>query len=647
MFLKRKRSKSGKFSRFSFEISPEEIFLDQLAKKREVLEQRQIEVPLNKGIIVFVFLIISFVILLFWFQAFKIQIVNYHDYLSQAEANYQRIYIETSERGVIYDTNLNQLVFNEIGFGLVCKKNDLPQKAEEREKILKEMSEILATSTEELSTLIFSNDEEDVLVVADIKPELFVILEERIDDFPGFFLKKKNKRTYPFKEKLSHVLGFLRKIEKEEMEKFTSYSSADYIGKTGLERFYESILRGRPRKILVIKDVKGKEIRKEEISSSEAGKSLVLYLDAQLQEISYQVLKKAIENSGAKGGAVVILDPNSGGVLAMVSLPSFDNNIFSTTISPQKWKEIIHDPSHPFWNRAISGTYPTGSTIKPLIALAALEEGIIDPSQTIDCRGFISVDNPWFPDKPWIFHDWKVHGIVNMYKAIAESCNVYFYTLGGGYGEIKGLGIERIKKYLQLFNWGKLTGIDLEEEKQGLVPDKEWKKNHFKEKANQIWLPGDTYNLSIGQGYLSITPLQVATSFVPLANGGTLYKPQLVKAIVKGSKENLEIIQEIAPVIIRKDFIKKENIEAVRKGMREAVVYGSAKILNSLPITSAAKTGTAQTGKKDYYHNWVTVFAPYKNPELVITVLIEEVPKEQVVALPVAKEILENYFSQE
>jgi len=224
---------------------------------------------------------------------------------------------------------------------------------------------------------------------------------------------------------------------------------------------------------------------------------------------------------------------------------------------------------------------------------------------------------------------------------------VYFYTIGGGYGNQAGLGPVNMNKYLRLLGWGNKTNIDLAGEKGGLLPDPEWKKFAFTNDTDKVWRAGDTYNMSIGQGYLLATPIQVVTSFAAIANGGTLYRPQVVKEIINNDNNGVEVKRvEIPKEIVRENFVDKTNLEVIRQGMRAGVAYGSSVTLQSLPVTSAAKTGTAQTSRPDYYHNWVTVFAPYENPKIVITVLIENVKDLQVAALPVAKEILEWYFSQ-
>jgi len=379
---------------------------------------------------------------------------------------------------------------------------------------------------------------------------------------------------------------------------------------------------------------------------SESGKSLVLWLDSELQKKIEEELKKKLKEVGAEVAAAVALDPKTGGILALVSLPGFDNNLFSKGMSEEEWEQIDNDPLKPLFNQVISGGYPTGSAIKPLIASAALEEEIISPQKKINCQGQIEVEHKYEPEITYIYRDWKTHGWTDMRKAIAESCNVYFYHLGGGYGDQEGLGPTRIKNYLELFGWGSKTGIDLPQEAEGFLPDPSWKK----EELGEIWYDGDTYNLSIGQGYIRVTPLQMAASFVPITNGGKLFQPQVAKEIIDSDKN---LIKEIEPEIIREGFIKSENLEVVRQGMRQAVTNGTATgWLDQLGVQTAAKTGSAQTGKKDpkdkkdYLDNWITVFAPYEDPQIVLTIMINDVKDGQVVTPPVAKAILEWYFDQ-
>jgi len=326
----------------------------------------------------------------------------------------------------------------------------------------------------------------------------------------------------------------------------------------------------------------------------------------------------------------------------MVSVPGFDNNLFSGGISKIQYEKIVSDPLNPFFNRAVSGTYPTGSTIKPLIASAALEEHIIDPDKELLTHGYIEIPNEYDPEIVYRFADNADHGLVDMRDALAVSSNVYFYTIGGGYEDQQGLGPTRIKDYLLKFGWGAETGIDLPGEVRGLIPDPAWKKKA----KGEGWWDGDTYLFSIGQGNVLATPLQVVSSFAAIANGGTLYTPRMVKEII-----TKEAPKTIPSQVAKADIIAPDNIEVVRDGMRQAVKWGSSLLLNSLPVSSAAKTGTAQTGRKDedgkdYLYSWVSVFAPYENPEIVLTVMVEDAKEGSLAVLPVAQEVLQWYFTR-
>ena len=391
----------------------------------------------------------------------------------------------------------------------------------------------------------------------------------------------------------------------------------------------------------VKKDVNQVPISKEIVSQPQPGQSLVLWLDAGLQRKASESLKRSIYNTGADAGAVVALDPDTGGVLALVSYPDFDNNLFSQGMTSEQWKKINNDPSNPLFNRAISGIgYPTGSTIKPLIGAAALEEKIIKPDTELYCPLELCIKNPWFPDKEDCFADWKYHGTSDIRRAIAESVNTFFYQIGGGYEKFKGLGATKIKKWLQVFGWGSKTGIDLPKEGEGILPNLE-----------KDWRIGDTYHFSIGQGSFSATPLQVAAAYAAIANKGKLYKPLVAKQVVDKERN---VVSQTEPKVVKELPVSVENLEVIREGMRQGVSSpdGSSFVLNSLPVEAAAKTGTAQTGKKDKYDNkdfldsWVGVFAPYENPEIVLVVVVEGVKEGQVAALPVAKEVLDWYFSR-
>jgi len=636
------KNKKIKFD-FKNDIEPHEVLLDSLAKKREAelgLSEKKLEVPLLKKILQGL-LIFSFILILILFgKTIQLQVVEGKNLSALSEKNKFIIHQIQAERGVIYDKNLNQLVFNWPSFDLVCQNTDWENKnEEEKDKILKEISEITKKNFEELKQKI---EEGEDLIVENLDHQTLIILETKIGELPGFRIEQNPIRYYPDGRTISHLIGYTGKIKSEELKAAPEfYTISDYIGRDGLEKSYEEILRKNPGKLKIERDAQGHIISKETIQLPESGKSLVLWLDSELQKKIQEELEKEIKIVGAKGGVAVALDPKTGGVLALVSYPSIDNNLFSKRISQEEWKEIEEDPLKPLFNRAIAGTYLTGSTIKPLIASAALEEKIISPEKKINAQGKILVQDQWNPEKIWEYKDWAVHGWTDIRKAIAQSVNVYFYTIGGGYGDQKGLGPTKIKEYLEKFGWNQKTGIDLPGEAEGFIPDKEWKKKTFPNDPG--WWDGDTYNLSIGQGFLQITPLEVAASFVSIANGGKLLQPQVVKEIIDSKKNPIE---EIKPKVIRENFIKPENLQIVREGMRQAVTSGSATgWLDQLRVPAAAKTGTAELGK-EFYNNWVTVFAPYEDPKIVLTIIIENVKGVQTAALPVAKAVLEWYFAR-
>jgi len=358
----------------------------------------------------------------------------------------------------------------------------------------------------------------------------------------------------------------------------------------------------------------------------------MLSVDLDLQKFITDDLQKALDELGIQQGVVVAANPKTGEILSMVSLPAFDNNLFVTSGNNEQITKIMSDQNKPLINRATSGVYPFGSTIKPFIASAGLQEKIITTSTTIQDPGEIRVGQ-------WVFPDWKVHGTVDVYKAIAESCNVFFYSVGGGWQNIKGLGIDKIKQYLTYFGFGSKTGIDIPSDAEGLVPSPDWKKKV----KNESWYIGDTYHVSIGQGDVLVTPLQLLNGVSAIANGGSLLKPHFVwKILDKDGK----VLQEFQREVVRENFVSKENIEVVREGMHQATTEGSARQLGNLPVAVAAKTGTAQFGNEGKTHAWITAFAPFEDPQIAIVVLVEGGGEGNSTAQPIAKDILQYYFSR-
>jgi len=609
------------------DIETEEILLDsKRLKESPDSEREKLEMPIKERVLKAFFICVIVILALLFFKSFHLQILK-GDYLkSLAEENRVRSYPIAAPRGTIYDKNKIPLAINVPEIDLLVIPADLIKNIDYNQ-IVGKLSEILGMPEQAIQEKIETNKNllYPIIIADGLDNDKAILLEAEFLNSSAVKIEKKSRRYYEDSQVFSHILGYLGKVTREEL-KGQKYYLDDYIGRTGIEQAYESQLRGEPGEDLTEIDSLGKTQRVLATKEPIAGEDLMLSVDSELQKTLYSALKSALKGLRTSRAAAVAINPQNGKILALASFPSYDNNNF---IKGDKnyVEKVLSDTNWPMINRVFSGTYPSGSLIKPILASAGLEEKIVKPNQTIYCPGYINL----FDKYGNIYHtynDWKAHGPINIIRALAESCDVYFYTLGGGYGDIEGLGIEKIKKYLELFGWGEKTGIDFPNEKSGFVPDPNWKKQN----KDQDWFIGDTYNVSIGQGDILATPLQLAMSISAIANNGKLFQPQLL--------ENTE------PKLIREIPVKKENLEIVRKGMREAVVNGTAKILNDLPIEACAKTGTAQVSKTKAPHAWFVAFAPYENPEIVVVVLIENGGEGSVVAAPIAKEALKYYFSK-
>jgi len=589
---------------------------------------------LSEKKLTWLFLLLAGGLGLLLFKAFYLQIIRGDYYFSLAENNRLRIEYTKAPRGIIYDRNGQQLVQNVFGFSLLVIPAQLPADETEKNQILTAVSRLAGVDLEEIKTRIAGAHEfyyQPILIKTGIGYEQAMALYIAAADLPGLTLDADFWRKYPYPESLSHLLGYVGKIDAAEYAaNQDTYLFNDNIGKAGLEETYESYLNGRHGQKKIEIDALGRE--KKIVSQTQfiAGDGLLLALDVGLQEKIFNILKAKAPNGRA---AVVVSNPQNGEILALVDYPSYDNNLFSPSISVEEYEKLLADSNQPLFSRSIFGEYPSGSTIKPVLAAAALQEEIIDSKTIINSVGGINVGQ-------WFFPDWQAggHGATNVIKALAWSVNTFFYYIGGGFGDFKGLGIERIIKYFKLFGLGQPTGIDLPGERSGFVPSPEWKESV----RNEVWYIGDTYHLSIGQGDLLVTPLQINNYTSAIANGGKLLVPQLATGIIRadGSREIFSV------KIIRENFISAANLAIVREGMRATVLSGSARSLSALPVAVAGKTGTAQWSSTKPNHAWFTGFAPYDSPNFCLTVLVEEGGEGSAIAVPIAKEIMNYWFSQ-
>lgn len=582
---------------------------------------------------------IALILLIFLGRLWQLQYWRGEHYRQIAENNRLRSKPIVAERGIFLDRRLIPLVSNIPNFSLCLLPQELPTEPALLSATLEKVANLSGVPALEIQEKISGYRSSSFRAIGlrdNLDYDTAIKLTIAAEDLPGISIERSYSRLYFFTDfasstaknktasSLAHILGYLGKPNKDELEKHPDYLPTDYLGKTGLEKYYESALRGNYGLRQVEVDALGKEKNVVKESPPMAGKNLLLTLDFSYQQKLEQILREEMRVIGKKRASAVALDPRNGEILALVNLPSFDNNLFSKGISAEEYQRLLTDPDAPLFSRAWSGSYPSGSVIKPVVATAALSEGVITKKTTFLSTGGLQVDK-------WFFPDWKAggHGLTDVIKALAESVNTFFFIVGGGYGNFSGLGLDRLTVYFKKFGLGNTLGVDLPNESAGFIPTREWKEDIKKES----WYIGDTYNLSIGQGDLLVTPLQVASYTAAIANDGTLYKPLLVMAYQDTETQQKTILK---PQIINQNIAPTAHLSTVRRGMRAAVTVGSARALAGLPIAIAGKTGTAQWSKKAENHAWFTSFAPYENPRIVVTVMIEEGGEGSATAVPVA-----------
>jgi penicillin-binding protein 2 len=566
-------------------------------------------------------------------RVFFLTVIKGSYYQDVSKGNSIRSIVIQSPRGRIFDRSGTALVNNVPSIDAVIVPVDIPRDDAKIKEIASEAANILEMPAEEVEVQLeknVSNSLNAILLKENITQDESLMLLEKGNDLPGISIEKTAIRSYIDGPIFSHILGYEGKIEQKELNQNQGYLLTDYIGKQGIEKSYEQYLRGVHGADQVEVDSMGNIKREVGIINPKPGSDLVLSIDAGLQKKIYDSLNDILTKTNTKTAAAVAINPQNGEILAMVSVPSYDNNLFAQKISGNDYMKLIQDPNKPLFNRAISGEYPPGSTIKPAIATAALSEGVITPSTIIDgLGGALHIGS-------YSFGDWTTHGPSDVRTAIAQSNDIFFYTVGGGYGNISGLGMSRMKKWDNLFGLGQPTGIDIGGEASGLIPDEQWKQDTIGEK----WSVGNSYHAAIGQGYVTITPIQLVDYIATIANGGTLFKPHLVSQIKKSDGT----IIPIQPQSIRSGFVSPDVMNVVREGMRQVVTGGTAQPLKDLPVEVAGKTGTAQFGTGNQEHGWFVSFAPYENPQIAMVVLVEGGGEGFTSALPVTKEVYQWYF---
>lgn len=600
-------------------------------------------------------------------RLFVLQVVQGENNLAVAEGNRVHERVARAPRGVIYDRNRRELVRNQASFDITAVPQNLPRDDVDRQRVYEKVAHMIgltAPEVQEKAELACKTSERPqclrsplaVLIAAGVPKDQALLIEQSSTDLPGIALDVNPVRQYLDEGLLSVFLGYTGRVNAEEAARHADYGPTDLIGKLGVELQYEKELKGQNGGERTEVDAAGRPVRLLASKEPQAGNSLVLSVDYDLQKKMATAISGQMMASGAKRAAGVAVKPQTGEVLAAVSLPSYDNNLFSTGISQADYDRLRNDPGQPLFNKVVSGGFAPGSTIKPFGAAAALQEGIISTATTINDTGLLVVPNQYDPSKPALYYGWeRTNGLgpVNVLTAIARSSDIFFYEVMGGFTDfLKYLGIDKLADYYHKFGLGERAGIDIPGEIAGRVPTREWKQQF----SGESWYQGDTYNVSVGQGDLLASPLQMALATAAVANGGKLMRPYLVNQVLDAVTGKARSTQ---PVVRREGFISASNLEIVRRGMWMAVndPSGTAccKIKDEVPVPVAAKTGTAETvihdaGKdaKDQSrpNAWFEAFAPFDDPQIAIVVIVENSGEGSQFAAPAVRETLRWYFTE-
>lgn len=576
-------------------------------------------------------------------QLWRMQIVEGAQYQERAEANRLRLVRLAPPRGVIYDRTGKLLVRNEPSFTAAVVVADLP--TDQQSTVVSKLALQLKLPVEELDAVIDERRASGeiftpVALKTALGRETAFVLEERAAELPGVHVLTEPRRRYGEDNLLSHILGYVGRISPEEHERLQhlGYDLNAMTGKMGVENTYEWALRGVPGLEQQEVDASGRTRRILAAQPPLPGNNLILSINADLQRQMTQVLQEHMGKS--RFAAAVAMNPKNGEILGMVSVPTFDHNAFAGGIKQDTLTKLLEDPRRPLLNYAVGGAFPPGSTFKVITGAAALQEGIARPSTLITSTGSVSVPNQYDPRILYYFYDWAALGTLNFYGGLSMSSDVYFYYLGGGYRDFKGLGPTRLSNYARMFGLGEATGVDVPGEARGSVPDPQWKEDTFGEE----WLVGDTYNYSIGQGFLVTTPLQMTRVLAAVLNGGDVLQPHLVKEVQDPAGN---AVTRYDKTVVRRLGIDQTHLNAVRKGMEDSVRTGAARSAQRPGVDIAGKTGTAEFGEaignRVYEtHGWFMGYTPSTDPDIAVTVFFEH-GAGGATAAPAAGKILEYY----
>lgn len=572
------------------------------------------------------FLVVALLGLRLW----HLQIREGPYYRDLSENNRTRQVLLEPARGLIYDRHGVLLANNVPSFSLYVTLEDV----KDREVLVEQLADLLGLDQALIRKKLGGKGGK--LLPRKIKDRMTLrdamLVESHRLDLPGVMVEVESQRNYPGGVTAAHLLGYVGEISPDQLEKpeFSGLHQGSIVGQYGVEKSFDRHVRGQAGQKNVEVDALGHEKRAAVIEKPQAGNDLYLTIDVRLQKVAEELL-------GQEYGAIVALDPTNGDILAMASRPGFDPNVLSRELTPKQWVEIVQDEGRPLNNRASQGQYPPGSTFKVPMAVAALETKTMAPSSTVFCNGGYQFGKR-------IYHDWKAsgHGAVDLHTALVHSCDVYFYTVG------QRMGIDVMAEFGKEFGLGQGTGVELPSERAGIMPSTAWKQKV----KNEPWLPGETVSAAIGQGYVTVTPLQMASLIGTVANDGVNYRPRLVQAVMDRVTGNL---QELPAVPRGKIKAKPETFRIIKEALADVVTKGTATRAKSSLVTIGGKTGTAQvaalrTGpqenipKKFRDHAWFVAFAPVESPKIAVAVLAEHMGHGGSAAAPLAKEVIETYM---
>lgn len=579
-----------------------------------------------------------------WFM----QVMAGEKYMEMAQGNYIRSIPVEAPRGIIYDRNGQVLVDNRPSIGVSIS----PAVAEKNPELLKKMSDVLRMSVDEIEERLAEKKSDPLkprIVKRDLDDKTLANIEEHKMELPGVDIVTESIRGYPHGDLGAHLFGYMGEISEDEMAQFKAagdYLLGDIIGKTGVESMYEGLLRGQKGSQQLEVNASGRPLSVIRDEDPVPGHNLMLSVDLKIQKAAEQALKDAMsrarsgpgERFAADAGAAIVLDPRNGEILAIASNPTYNPELFIGGISKKNWTELMAKKNnYPLNNRALMA-YPPGSTFKPVTMMGALEDGLATVNDTFNCTG------KWYGlGKKWVKACWNRsgHGGIGVLRGMAESCDIVFYVMGHSFHKD---GQERLQHWARELGFGTRTGVDLATEARGRVPDKEWKREFNKKSPEyQRWYPGDTVNIAIGQGDLLATPLQLATFYGAIANGGMVYRPHVGKAMISWDG-NVKREFKPKPEDKKRLPVSKEIIAYTQSSLTKVTEEGTgAGAFNGFPVKVAGKTGTSEVRGKDDFA-WFVCYAPVDEPKFVVVVLVEQGGHGGSTAAPAARKILAAAF---